>query len=479
MVEPMIALRRWLFALDAERAKRASSTFMLVVLACAAGQAFALTYEENLDDNAELATDLRLQRLDMRMQRQVQREAEIRKQYAAIESAIERGKALAAEVKEKQRLFNAAAGSPTVRAALGEGAPRGLAWHCSRAREILPQLSRLATSAGAAFTDYSAQLRAIPVGSDGGAAALQAQHARLQAAVAGPLEPEEQQRLHADLKEIELSLPHAWGSYTTLRQMANETNDKSDALIQAIAAMGQLADAIEKQIPKYVDEQRIIRETLDVIDPEYAAEAALRNSIDKRWSATRLPGLKNASPFDIVSSARFFVGPWQAAAGEAQGAVQAGLRPFPDAVSACRDWEQPPRDFAAARAAAERPLDEQFIRIDEAYAARAEQIRQARITAEDVSRISQETVADLDRKIATVQERGRQIAPGDAAGQEKLRALLEKGNRLRSEAAIEVGRMERAMAMLDTEGRVVEEQRAATSGMKAGLLLAQGNSAGE
>jgi hypothetical protein len=209
VVEPVIALQRRPFLRDAGRARRASRAFVLVVLACAASRTSALTYVEVLEDDPKLATELRLARLDKRMKNQLLREADIRKTYADIESAIERGTALAAEVKEKQRLFRAAADSSTVRAALGEGAPRGLAWHCSRAREILPQLSRLANSAGTALKGYPAQLRAIPVGSDGAVAALQAQYARLQAALAAPLEPDEHEQLRADLKEIEMGLPHA------------------------------------------------------------------------------------------------------------------------------------------------------------------------------------------------------------------------------------------------------------------------------
>jgi hypothetical protein len=412
------------------------------------------------------------------MKNQLLREADIRKTYADIESAIERGTALAAEVKEKQRLFRAAADSSTVRAALGEGAPRGLAWHCSRAREILPQLSRLANSAGTALKGYPAQLRAIPVGSDGAVAALQAQYARLQAALAAPLEPDEHEQLRADLKEIEMGLPHAWGSYTTLRQLAGETTEKSSALLGLAVSTRDSAGDIEELIAKHREEHQDIRWTLGGIEPEFPEEVVLRDSIHSRWAASRLPGPEK-KPLDIVDRARSLATPWQALAEEAQGDVRAGMRPFPDAVNACGDWVQPVRDFAAARAAAERPLDEQFIRIDEAYAARAEQIRQARSTAEDVSRTSRETVAELDRKISAAQERGRQVAPGDAVGQENLRALLETGNTLRSEASAEVGRMERARAALDIEGGVVEEQRAAISGMKAKLLLAAFNPANE
>jgi len=364
-----------------------------------------------------------------------------------------------------------------VRAALGEGAARGLAWHCSRARELLPQLLRLATSANVVLKDHPAQLRAIPVGSDNAVAALKALSDGAQAGVARQLESEDHQQMRTDLREIEQGLPHAFGSYTTLRQISGEAGEKSAALLALALRMRGNADSTEALIKQYLSERDIIRETLGKIDPEYAAEVALRDSILQSWSGSRLPGLKS-EPFGIAKSAVFYADQWQPIAEQAQSGVAQAMHPFDQALAACGDWQQPPREFAEARAAAGRPLTEQFIRIDEAYAARAAEIQQSRNKAEEVSRISQETVADLDRRIGIVKTRGQQVTPEDAAGQEKLRALLEKGNKLRSEVLQEVGRMERAKAMLGIERRAVDEQRAAISGMKA-KLLAPFNLAGD
>jgi hypothetical protein len=451
-----------------QRARRASMAWALTALALAAGQALAITYEENLDDDPKLSIELRLQRLDKRSKRLLEREQAIRETYGTLEKTIASGNGAVSELQEKRRRFEIAADSTTVRGAVGEGAPRGLAWHCSRAREIVPQLTRLATAAAAALKGHHAQLNTIEVGAEDADAALQTQYSSFGAAIAaGPLEPEELERLRADIKEIETGLPQAWGSYTTLRQMADET-DKKSTLLQSIVAVGQLADDIDLQIARYLDDHKGIREALAGITVEYATDVAWRDSIQQRWAGSQLPGPAGTEPFEIALNARNVAGSWRRVVEEPkEGTGSAALLALINASKACGAWEQPPRDFTAARAAAGRPLEEQLVRIDEAYAARAEQIRQGRSKAEQIRRTNEQIVVDLNRKVAG-------FKPRDASESE----LLEKVNALRRDAAAEVDRMKRAEATLGSEARVVDEQRAATTATRAGLL-ALFNSSGE
>jgi len=424
----------------------------VVLLLSGAGSVGALTYEENLDDNPEIATALRLERLSKRIDRQVERLKKIRELYAAIDGAIEPGKALAAETEEQLKQFRAGAQSSTVGAAVGQGAPRGLAWHCSRAREIVPQLSILSASLETSLRSHRQRLGAIPVGSDNAVSTLQSLAASLEADVNRQLQSDDQAQLRSDLREIEQGLPHAYGTYTTLKLLADGTSQKAVSLLQLVAQLRADADATSPLIETYVREDEIIGKTFVAIRPEFAADIALRESIQDRRRESVLPGNKHDS-YGIVQAASFYSDQWQPIADRGQAAATEGLRPLAQALSSCGSWQQPPRDFADGRAAAGQSLGEQFIRIDEAYAARSEQIGQARQRAEEVKQIDQRTVAELDRKLASAGGEGRR-----------------QGNKLRADAVQEIARMDRGITALDDEQRVVEQQREMATGIRTRVM---------
>lgn len=442
----------------------------LLFLACIAGPVQALTYVDVIDDDPDLSTDQRLARLDKRLQKQVEHAAEIAKSHAAIKMAIEQGEKTTLLVQEKERLLLAAADSSTVRTALGDGAARGLEWHCARAREILPRLAQVVTLVRPTLTAYPAQLRAITVGGQNATADLQAIYIRLQTNMTQLMATQEQNRTRSDLEEIESGLQHAWGSYTTLQSLAREMESIASTLHGQSVSLDKAADDIESSIRRWFDEHASIRGILGSLNPEYPAEIALRDSIKSRWDAQQLPGL-DPTPQNLVATARSYGPHLQAAAAHAQSAVQQSLKPFTESVQPCGIWQDPARDFAAARSAAQQPLDELFIRIDETCVARTEQSRQSKSTIDDVIRTSQETVTDLDTRLAAMEQHGQNLAPGDAAAHDKVRSLQAQGNNLRNEALAEISRMESARQQIDAEIRAVEQQRAAMTTIKSILLM--------
>ena len=450
--------------------RRHAPLALLLFLACIAGPAHALTYVDVIDDDPDLSTDQRLARLDRRLQKQVEHAAEIAKSHASIKAAIEQGEKAALLVEEKERALQAAADSSTVRTALGDGAARGLEWHCTHARGMLHQLAQVNALVKPSLAAYPAQLRAIPVGAENASTDLQEIYSRLQANITRLMATEEHSQIRSDLKEVESGLQHAWGSYTTLQSLARETESIASTLHGQSVSLDKATDDLESRIKRWLDEHASIRGILGSLSPEYPAEIALRDSIKSRWNTHELPVLDPA-PQILVTTARSYVPHLQAIAAHAQSATQQNLRPFTETAKPCGIWQDPARDFAAARSAAQQPLDELFVRIDETCVARTEQSRQSKSTIDDVIRTSRETVTDLDTRLPAMEQHAQNLAPGDTAAQAKVRALQAQGNTLRNEALAEISRMESARQQIDAEIRAVEQQRAAMTTIKAILMM--------
>ena len=460
----------------------------------AVASAMAFTEGDTLADDASLSVSERLDRLERRIVELEALAADVTSRDAVIGKAIDDGKRLVAVLEQKVKVFKAAAATSTMTAAAGGGEARSLGWLCQHARTLAPRLTSYTSAIAQVLDRFPPKLAAIPIGSEGAGNALLSLSAELQATVDSRLADESTLSLRGDLRELGRGLPFAWGAYNTLVQLADDTDQSASELSKLLQTFAFGKDGIEYRIRSHLREKDDIWKTLGAIHPEYSEESGRINALQSRCKASHLPGLKR-QPLDIVEAAKFWSDKWSPIVQQAYAAVEEAMRPLrtqvaggidpraepmpdPPPAQGCEGLDDPSRLLADVLAEGRRPLTAAFDRLERAISTRANEVDEALRRAQDVAKTNQETVTDLDRKLALVKERGQKIAADDDVGQKKLRALLDQGNKLRGDAAQALARVELAMTGLRAEGRAVSAQRAAVAAIKS-RLLAELGSAGD
>lgn len=442
-----------------------------ILLAGESNLAWSITYEEVLDDDPALSVEQRLKRLDKRSLLQSRRISDISRSHDQIPGNLRDGEALALKLQDQVASLQAALSSSTVQTAKGAAGTRGLAWHCRKAREAAQRLTGLADTAVPVLSAFSGQIRAVPTGTENTTLQLHTAFKALHADVTKLVSGEETRQLRTDLREIEIGLEHDWGAYTTLRLLIRDTESAMSAMQGESLKVNRLVNDVVQLSEIWVEEQSRIRQTLDGVEPEYPAEIASQSSIRARLDAADLTPPPATAANKTLNTARTVLASWHSIIELSRQLVMQADSAVDGPDTTCINWQDPPREFISLRSAAQKVVEEEFIRIDQTYAARGSEVGESLATVASIIETDRATIADLDVRLAELATHERTLQPGDDATRVKVRSLQDQGNTLRSEALAEISRMESARQHLTDEQTLIADQRASLATLKAELLL--------
>lgn len=450
-------------------------TYSGITLACVfvtcfgAPSVHALKYVENLADNPEASLESRLERLDLRQRRQIERMTRIAQASTAFETAIAKGNAANVRLQAQQEQFQQSVESTTVAAALGEGEPRGLSWLCSRARQVISTLERIKSAASPALQDYQADIQDISPGSENAAENLLRREVVLSNAM-GTILPsaDEQTQLRLDLKEIDLGLQHALGSRSTLQLMADPLMQTATEVITAAARLQQSADSLKEDLTTAVDEQQNMQVVLESTRPllEYPGEIALHAALEKRLRETR-PVTTDTEAMRLVEQTREASTRWLAAGESANALVKTGVAPLASAASACAYSNDPVRDFAAARDTVQKSLETQIAQVESVLDAKLNTLAGLQQQAQEIAGDNRRTLAELDVKIETLQVR----LDADNGQNVRWQVMQNEALKLRNEAAKDEALMQQAEREYAAQAAEVKRQRGVMQQLRGRLLV--------
>lgn len=420
----------------------------------------ALTYTENLDDDPELSITLRLDRQGLRMDKLESLAQQIRLAGESIADTIMiEGKPLQAAIEAKLKTFNEARDTTTVKTAQGGDGSRGLRWYCERAVKLGPQLSGLASAVGGHAQHYQTAFKVAAPGSEGSAAALEAAIDELQGGLEAALEKIPPDPTRAHLQELAQSLPHSFGTYTSLRGMAGEIEMQTRQLNVLADRLDQATRDLDTPVSTYVRQRELAQSVLRVLDKENLDAAGRQRLTDlqRRFEALRTGPLKRGAAQEHADNAKWWRDSWRARSRQVSGEVFAATRALREAAQLCGDDEAPAAKFEQTLAAAARTVRRDADAIENLGSARASaadterrKLAQALATWQQVFQQAEEKSSVVWRRMETL--------PEGAKERVQLRTQFDRLLGRKKEARNALEQIPLAQASLQAEAEVLKRR---------------------
>lgn len=423
----------------------------------------------NADDPA-LPAGERLARLTRTVEALESVAAEIRQHNAAINSATTEGSALTNKLHEDLAQLDAAANSATVRAATGAVDQHGLGWLCNHIRGLNSEFDAQSRAIAVAVSPYESRLAAIPVGETNAAARIGALTGEINASLRARLAAKELQDFKVRVDTIASELPYAWGTYTTLSRMADETDADTRKLSDITSALDSAA-RLDFPFSQYLHWKDMFLAASHALQSAPGIDLPALKALYGRVSvAAPLPnGVDIKERIDVANAlaAQFrktYDGAYRevdermrAMRREYSGGVEQRGEPEPGpemAPNGCEGMKDALAELRDTRIKGGKLLGGGLDGLSTAASARDSAIARQIKRAANAVTLESGTLASLEQKLAQLKK--DRSAATDAQRQAKLGDAIAKANVIKAASMENKARMERTVLRLSQESAAVD-----------------------